>query len=49
MTEPRIRDLITWLRSEASPHYVLLPRREYLSLWKTWGLPSPQTAKEILD
>jgi hypothetical protein len=49
MTEPRIRDLITWLRTDGAPHYVLLPRSEYLSRWKTWGLPSPQAAKQILD
>ncbi len=49
MSEPRIRDLITWLRADAAPHYVLLPRSEYLSRWKSWGLPSPQAAKQILD
>ena len=49
MSEPRIRDLITWLRADAAPHYILLPRSEYLSHWKSWGLPSPQAAKQILD
>lgn len=49
MAEPRIRKLITWLRADAVPYYVLLPRSEYLSHWKSWGLPSPQSARQLLD
>ena len=49
MPEPRIRSLITWLRADAAPHYILLTRSEYLSHWKNWGLPAPQSAKKILD
>jgi L,D-peptidoglycan transpeptidase YkuD (ErfK/YbiS/YcfS/YnhG family) len=41
MAEPALRDLVVWLRAGANPRYVLLPRAEYLRLWKTWGLPAP--------
>lgn len=49
MAEPRIRKLITWLRADADPYYVLLPRRDYLQHWKSWGLPSPRSASQLLD
>lgn len=41
MAEPALRELVIWLRAAAAPHYVLLPRDEYLRLWKAWGLPEP--------
>ena len=44
MAEPALRELIRWLRAAATPHYVLLPRAEYLRLWKSWGLPAPDPA-----
>lgn len=43
MAEPALRDLVVWLRVGANPRYALLPRAEYLRLWKTWGLPAPDT------
>ncbi len=42
MAEPALRELVIWLRTAATPHYVVLPRIEYLRLWKSWGLPSPE-------
>lgn len=40
--------LIAWLREPARPRYVLLPKSEYLALWKSWGLPSPAEAAGLL-
>ncbi len=48
MTEPSIVRLIRWLRAPQNPHYVLLPRDEYLARWKAWGLPSPEEAAALL-
>jgi L,D-peptidoglycan transpeptidase YkuD (ErfK/YbiS/YcfS/YnhG family) len=31
--------LVRWLRPEASPHYVLLPRQDYAALRQRWLLP----------
>ena len=31
--------MIRWLHPEASPHYVLLPRADYLALRESWRLP----------
>ncbi len=31
--------LVSWLRAADSPHYVLLPRTEYLALRQAWRLP----------
>lgn len=44
MAESDLRDLVAWLRAAARPHYVLLPRAEYLRLWQAWGLPAPDPA-----
>jgi len=41
MAEPALRELVIWLRTASNPHYVVLPRAEYLRLWKAWGLPAP--------
>jgi L,D-peptidoglycan transpeptidase YkuD (ErfK/YbiS/YcfS/YnhG family) len=41
MAEPNLVELIRWLRSEANPEYVCLPRSEYLARWKSWNLPEP--------
>ena len=49
MTQPSIVRLIRWLRKEDNPHYVLLPREQYLRLWKAWGLPDPKTSPELFD
>ncbi len=40
--------LVSWLRAPARPRYVLLPKSEYIALWKTWGLPSPEVAAGLL-
>ncbi len=44
MAEANLVNLIRWLRADQRPHYVLLPRAEYLAKWKTWGLPAPDLA-----
>ena len=44
MAEPALRELVIWLRAAAAPHYVVLPRAEYLRLWQAWGLPPPDPA-----
>jgi L,D-peptidoglycan transpeptidase YkuD (ErfK/YbiS/YcfS/YnhG family) len=31
--------MIRWLRPEDSPHYVLLPRADYMALRLKWRLP----------
>jgi len=49
MPEPDLVTLIRWLRQDENPHYVLLPRAEYLRLWKVWGLPDPKTVADLLD
>lgn len=49
MTQPSIVRLIRWLRKGDDPHYVLLPREEYLRLWKTWGLPDPKTSPALFN
>ena len=41
MAEKNLVELITWLRANANPVYVCLPRSEYLQDWKIWGLPNP--------
>jgi L,D-peptidoglycan transpeptidase YkuD (ErfK/YbiS/YcfS/YnhG family) len=49
MAEPDLTTLIRWLRAEAKPHFVLLPRAEYAAKWKAWNLPPPDTAKALLQ
>jgi len=49
MPEASIIRLIQWLRAPANPHYVLLPREEYLRRWKVWRLPSPEVTASILQ
>jgi L,D-peptidoglycan transpeptidase YkuD (ErfK/YbiS/YcfS/YnhG family) len=48
MAEANLVSLIQFLRAEKKPHYVLLPRAEYLARWKPWGLPSPAEAAALL-
>jgi L,D-peptidoglycan transpeptidase YkuD (ErfK/YbiS/YcfS/YnhG family) len=48
MAESDLIKMIRWLRSDAHPHYALLPRSEYLARWETWGLPSPESAAALL-
>lgn len=42
MAEGNLVQLIRWMRADARPRYVLLPKSEYPRLWKPWGLPSPE-------
>ena len=41
MAEGDLVRLIRWLRAEKHPHYVLLPKDEYMRKWRLWGLPAP--------
>jgi L,D-peptidoglycan transpeptidase YkuD (ErfK/YbiS/YcfS/YnhG family) len=41
MAEPALQEMVVWLRAAAKPHYVLLPRDEYVRRWEEWGLPPP--------
>lgn len=45
MAEQALVALIRWLRAEARPHFVLLPRAEYAAKWKAWELPAPEALK----
>ena len=42
MAESDLVAMIRWLRSGAHPHYVCLPKAEYVTRWHLWGLPDPQ-------
>jgi len=48
MAEENLVKLIRFLRADAHPHFALLPRAEYQSKWKQWGLPSPEQAAALL-
>ncbi len=41
MDDARMSQLLAWLKPQAQPVFVLLPRAEYRKLWKSWGLPAP--------
>lgn len=49
MPQSSLVPIITWLRANQNPRYVLLPKEEYLKLWKPWRLPSPAEAAALLD
>lgn len=40
MARPNLVRLITWLRPQARPMYVLLPKAEYIARQQAWGLPA---------
>jgi L,D-peptidoglycan transpeptidase YkuD (ErfK/YbiS/YcfS/YnhG family) len=42
MAESNLVTLVKWLRAADEPHYVCLPRDEYLAHWQAWGLPDPK-------
>lgn len=42
MAESDLVTLVKWLRATDLPHYVCLPRDEYLAHWQAWGLPDPK-------
>ncbi len=39
MPEDMLVPIIKWLRADANPHYVLLPKREYAEKQREWKLP----------
>lgn len=39
MPQPELLKLISWLRPNAHPHYVLLPKADYASRQSAWHLP----------
>ena len=41
MTENDIVELLTWLKNDAGPVLVQLPRAAYEQYWKQWDLPAP--------
>jgi len=48
MPKENLLSMISWLRTDKDPHYVLLPREEYLRLWKSWKLPDPKVLGPLL-
>ena len=40
MKKSDLENVLRWLRHEANPHYVLLPKAEYRKLQGSWDLPS---------
>ena len=40
MARPDLEAMITWLRTDAQPVYVLLTESEHTRLAADWGLPS---------
>jgi hypothetical protein len=42
MAESDLVRLITWLRADRDPCYVLLPRAVYATKAAAWHLPAPQ-------
>ncbi len=49
MSAGNLRTLIRQLSRTGRPHYAVLPRAEYLRLWKPWGLPSPKEAEGLIS
>ena len=49
MPEPTIRALLAWLRADAHPTFVLLPRAEYVALAPVWGLPADAEAQHAAE
>lgn len=47
MAEADLVALIRWLRPDKKPHYVLLPRDQYVEKWRAWGLPGPTVAAAL--
>jgi L,D-peptidoglycan transpeptidase YkuD (ErfK/YbiS/YcfS/YnhG family) len=45
MAESDLVRIVTWLREDRRPCYVLLPANEYEKKWQTWNLPSPDKAR----
>lgn len=47
MASDRLANLITWLRADDHPQYVLLPWSEYERKWQAWGLPKLIDVKQL--
>ncbi len=47
MAEANLVEMIRWLRSDARPHYALLPWSEYRSKWRSWGLPDLEAVRAL--
>lgn len=43
LAEKDVVELMTWLKSEAHPVLVQLPRASYEQYWKEWNLPAPES------
>jgi hypothetical protein len=39
MAEPQLQELLSWLKADAHPVFVLLPQAEYQRLRVAWQLP----------
>ena len=48
MAEENLVTMIRWLRADARPHFALLPQSEYAAKWKSWNLPTPDSAAALL-
>ncbi len=46
MEEKDVVELMTWLKSEADPVLVQLPKASYERYWKEWDLPAPETLSQ---
>ncbi|ALN93482.1 hypothetical protein LG3211_4548 [Lysobacter gummosus] len=45
MDDAAMAELLAWLRPQARPVFVLLPRAQYARVWREWGLPAPESAR----
>lgn len=45
MDDAAMTELLAWLRPQARPVFVLLPRAQYARVWREWGLPAPESAR----
>ncbi len=46
MEEKDVIELMTWLKSEAGPVLVQLPKASYDQYWKEWNLPAPESLSQ---
>jgi L,D-peptidoglycan transpeptidase YkuD (ErfK/YbiS/YcfS/YnhG family) len=49
MAEAELVKLITWLRADQHPCYVLLPEVEYERKWQSWHLPPPEKLRAAVN
>jgi L,D-peptidoglycan transpeptidase YkuD (ErfK/YbiS/YcfS/YnhG family) len=47
MDEAALATMLRWLRTDAKPHYVLLPWAEYQRLAESWGLPPAEALRDL--